>query len=231
MGIKEISVSAVLALGISVAGGLIGWGFFKAKESERYVTVKGLAEEPVNANQGTWKVSFSSMGKTLTEAISGNSHDREVVMNFLLKSGFKENEIRPDTPRVVDHQDYKSGEVRFSVSDSVVVISDQVELIRDVASKSGSLLQSGIALTGWDKPQYYYTGLGSIKPVMIEKATRDARNAAEKFAQDSGSGVGSIRRASQGYFSFRGESEGIPETEQVKKIARVVITVDYSIVK
>ena len=62
---------------------------------------------------------------------------------------------------------------------------------------------------------------------MIEEATKDARNAAEKFAQDSKSKVGSIKAAKQGYFSFKGEVNGIPEAEQIRKIARVVVTVDY----
>ena len=37
---------------------------------------------------------------------------------------------------------------------------------------------------------YEYTELDKIKPEMIAEATRDARGAAEKFADDSGSSVG-----------------------------------------
>ncbi|MED7853020.1 hypothetical protein VWN94_10145, partial [Campylobacter coli] len=41
-----------------------------------------------------------------------------------------------------------------------------------------------------------------IKPQMIEEATLNARNAAIKFAQDSNSHLGKIKKASQGQFSI-----------------------------
>ena len=58
----------------------------------------------------------------------------------------------------------------------------------------------------------------------------DARRAAEQFAADSGSRVGGIRTASQGFFSFEGENSGMPEINQISKKARVVISADYYLV-
>ena len=50
--------------------------------------------------------------------------------------------------------------------------------------------------------QYSFTRLNSVKPAMIATATQDARRGAEQFARDSGTGVGGIRSATQGYFSI-----------------------------
>jgi hypothetical protein len=58
---------------------------------------------------------------------------------------------------------------------------------------------------------------------MIEAATRNAREVAEKFAQDSESRLGKIRRASQGQFSIEDRDSNTP---YIKKI-RVVSTVEY----
>jgi hypothetical protein len=58
---------------------------------------------------------------------------------------------------------------------------------------------------------------------MIEEATRNARQAAEKFAKDSDSTLGKIKRASQGQFSIEDRD---PSTAHLKKV-RVVSTVDY----
>jgi uncharacterized protein len=55
---------------------------------------------------------------------------------------------------------------------------------------------------------YEYTQLATLKPAMIGDATKDARQAAEKFADDSGASVGGIRSASQGYFSVSGRDAG-----------------------
>jgi len=61
---------------------------------------------------------------------------------------------------------------------------------------------------------------------MIEEATRNARAVAEKFAQDSKSRLGKIKRASQGQFSIEDRDSTTPH---IKKV-RVVSTVEYYLV-
>lgn len=60
---------------------------------------------------------------------------------------------------------------------------------------------------------------------MIEEATKNARQAAEKFAKDSDSKLGKIRHANQGQFSI---SDRDANTPYIKKV-RVVTTIDYSL--
>lgn len=73
------------------------------------------------------------------------------------------------------------------------------------------------------RTQFSYTELEQVKPEMIAEATRDARKAAEQFAKDSGSKVGSIRNAQQGYFSIADRDAFSPEFKQI----RVVTTVQF----
>ena len=94
---------------------------------------------------------------------------------------------------------------------------------------SGKLVGKGIVLAAqsWENPtEFLFTGLNDIKPAMIEEATKDARKAAGKFAKDSGSKVGKIRNASQGYFTITNRDRNSPE---LKKI-RVVTTIQYYLV-
>ena len=58
---------------------------------------------------------------------------------------------------------------------------------------------------------------------MVEEATKNARAVAEKFAADSHSRLGKIKRASQGQFSISDRDRNNPH---IKKI-RVVSTVEY----
>ena len=86
----------------------------------------------------------------------------------------------------------------------------------------------GVAVTGENyqaQPQFLFTELNDIKPEMIEQATRNAREAAEKFADDSGSELGKIRQAQQGLFSI---SDRDSTTPYIKRV-RVVSTIEYTL--
>ena len=72
---------------------------------------------------------------------------------------------------------------------------------------------------------YIFTGLNTLKPEMIEEATKNAREVAEKFARDSNSEVGQIRGARQGLFSITSRDVNTP---QIKKV-RVVTTIDFQL--
>ena len=60
---------------------------------------------------------------------------------------------------------------------------------------------------------------------MIADATKNAREAANKFAADSGSKIGKIKTAQQGQFSIEDRD---PYTPFIKKV-RVVTYIDYFI--
>jgi hypothetical protein len=70
---------------------------------------------------------------------------------------------------------------------------------------------------------YIFTRLNDVKPEMIEEATKKAREVAEKFASDSQSSLGNIKRASQGQFSISARDKN---NLHIKKV-RVVSTVEY----
>ena len=71
---------------------------------------------------------------------------------------------------------------------------------------------------------------------MITEATRNARAAAERFASDSGSKVGTIRQANQGEFSISPADQGGDPNDSgmgsggdssLMKNVRVVTSVEY----
>jgi uncharacterized protein len=114
-----------------------------------------------------------------------------------------------------------------------------VDQVAAAAQNTMQLLQKGVVLTSnpGQGLTYKFTGLNSIKPDMITEATRNARAAANRFAQDSGAKVGSIRQANQGVFSVLpanqggegGESAGagFGSDSSLMKTVRVVTSVQY----
>ena len=86
--------------------------------------------------------------------------------------------------------------------------------------------KKGVVLAGNDfqnRTEYLFKRLNEIKPAMIEEATRNAREVAEKFAKDSNSRLGKIKQARQGQFSISDRDKNNPH---IKKV-RVVSTIEY----
>ncbi|MGB1558306.1 MAG: SIMPL domain-containing protein, partial [Oceanococcaceae bacterium] len=116
---------------------------------------------------------------------------------------------------------------RYTAQATVTVYSQNVEATRQAMGNLVELGKRGVVVGanyyGNGGTQFLYTGLSSLKPDMIEEATRNARAVAEKFAQDSDSHLGKIRQASQGQFSISDRDASTPHIKTV----RVVSTVEY----
>jgi hypothetical protein len=131
---------------------------------------------------------------------------------------------------------------RYIVEQQITVRTSRVDQVVAAAQKTMQLLQKGIVLGGnpGQGIAYVFTGLNSIKPDMITEATRNARAAADRFASDSGSKVGSIRQANQGVFAILSADAGRDSSEaneagygnfsadgSVMKTVRIVTSVQY----
>lgn len=222
----------VLAVGMVALGAQIKQGINHFVAKDRVVTVKGLAEMEIPANKVTWPLMYKEVGNDLSTLYNKISHTNKAIVDFLKQKGITENEISINAPEIIDMQAERYvGEnktYRYNVTAVITVTSNKVDLVRSLISEQGELLKQGIAITGGDyryNIQYDYTSLNEIKPQMIEEATKNAREAAQKFAKDSDSELGKIKRAYQGQFSIENRDANTP---YIKRI-RVVTTIDYSL--
>ena len=113
------------------------------------------------------------------------------------------------------------------VKSTTTVSTGKVDNVLELMNDQSELIRKGITLSSdWDsRPTFSFEGLNEIKPEMIEEATKNARATAQKFADDSGSHLGKIRNATQGYFTIDDRDSNTP---QIKRV-RVVTNVDYSL--
>lgn len=224
--------AVILAVGLLLLGIFIEKGFSEFAERDRSVNVKGLAEKEVPADKVTWPLVYKSLGNDLNMLYSDIKQSNQTILEFLKEKGIDEKEISVNAPEIIDlkAERYSNNDspYRYNVTSVITVTSTKVELVRQLISGQGELLKRGIAITGGDyryNVSYEYTSLNKIKPGMIEEATKNAREAAEKFAKDSESELGKIRHANQGQFSI---SDRDANTPYIKKI-RVVTTIEYSL--
>lgn len=225
-------VTGLAVLGHYVADGLscIAGGLKSIAYQDQYVTVKGLAEREVMANKVVWPLPYKCVSNDMTQLYNEIERYGEVITTFLNKNGISNDEIIVSAPTVTDRlaQSYAPENIKFRYQAEAVitVTSSQVEKVIELMKQQITLLEQGVVVGteyGYE-PRYEFTDLNSIKPEMVEEATRNARAVAQKFADDSDCKLGNIRQATQGQFSISSDET----TPQIKNI-RVVTTVKYSL--
>lgn len=220
-----------ICIGLSALGYLLGSAALDFKRYDRSVTVKGLSEREYNADVVIWPIQFTAADNNLEVLYNTVERNTTKIQNFLIASGIKPKAISFNSPAITDKlaREYGSStkaEFRYTAIQTVTVYSQNIDAVRSVMGKLSDLGKQGIVFTGGDyqsQTEYNFTRLNAIKPEMIEEATKKAREVAEKFASDSQSRLGKIKRASQGQFSISDRDKNNPH---IKKV-RVVTTVEY----
>lgn len=223
-----IIASALLALGLFLLGIEVKSGLNSISDNQRIVTVRGLSEREVKANKVTWPIVSKEVGNDLPSIYSNIEKTNAAIVSFLKNNGIQESEIAVNAPQVLDLQAdrYSSNNVpfRYNVTNVVVVTSSQVDKVRELIERQTELLKQGIAIVAGDyqyQTVYEFTGLNAIKPEMIADATKNAREAANKFAEDSQSELGKIKTASQGQFSIEDRDQYTPYIKQIRVVSSI----------
>lgn len=217
--------------GLSMLGYLLGGSLIKFKEFERSVTVKGLSERELEADIVIWPIEFTVANNDLGALYNTIEGNTTKIKNFLEGKGVSKDEITVATPTITDKSAQQYGNVprekfRYTAVQTVTVYSKNIKAIRPVMSSLSELGKKGIVFSSVNyqsNTEYLFTRLNEVKPEMIEEATRKAREVAEKFADDSKSKLGKIKKASQGRFSINERDKNNPHIKRV----RVVSTVEY----
>lgn len=247
----SIFPSAILAIGLVLAGWILGSEIRDVRLADRYVSVRGLAERTVKSDLAIWPLPFREAGNDLKATFAKSEEDRQAVLDFLAQQGIPKSDIALGQPSVIDTQANEFGAAknpnRFIVQQQVSVRSTNVDQVAAAVQQTSALIARGVVLGGGQNygpgsggVSYVFTGLNAIKPEMITEATRNARAAAERFAADASSKVGTIRQASQGLFTISsaddtsGSGEGVGGDQSggsMMKKVRVVTTIDYYLEK
>jgi hypothetical protein len=192
--------SAVLSIGLVVGGYLLGNGLVRARESDRAVTVRGLAQRDVTADLATWTISYSDTGTDLAAVQSNVQDDTRAIKEFFASLGFLGSALQPTGANVSTYTD--QGVLRYTVRQRMALRTKDIARAQRAVARQFDLVARGVLLEEGSGMAYTFTKLDEIKPAMVAEATKDARAAAEQFAIDSGTSVGAIKDATQGYFEI-----------------------------
>ena len=191
----------------------------------RTVTVKGLAEKIVDADRKRLRFTIRRTGNDLEQLRKDFSNDLKETVAALAGLGYAQSEIFQSNALVTDrsNDEYVSkdsieiGRYTGSVTLTVIVTSPKELPVKLL----DSLSMKGIGIANISA-YYEFTGLNSVKPQLIEEATKNARASAEKFAKDSGSRVGKIKTANQGQITVEEADESTPQKKKIRVVSTVV---------
>jgi hypothetical protein len=224
-----LASSGILALGVIVGGYLLGDGLTRAREADRSVTVRGLAERDVTADLATWTIAYSASGYDLNTAQASVDRDTAAIRAFFKELGFPDDALQTAGVNVSTGRT-EAGDAIFTVRQRITLRTNDVTRAQRAVSRQFDLVRRGVLVEEGSGMTYTFTKLNDIKPQMVAEATKDARAAAEQFAKDSNTGVGGIKQATQGYFEINardGDGGGWGVADTPYKKVRVVTTVDF----
>ncbi|MEA3333900.1 MAG: SIMPL domain-containing protein [Pseudomonadota bacterium] len=229
--VSALILGLSICLGLALLGFLLGDAALTIKGLERSVKVKGLSEHEYPADIVIWPIRFVAADNDLQNIYQTLEENTDKIISFLKQHKIKASDISSNPPAITDKsaQRYTNSakpQFRYSAVQTVSVYSGDIATVRSAMGALAELGKEGIVFNREDydaKPEYIFTKLNEVKPEMIEEATRKARAVALKFAQDSQSKLGKIKRASQGQFSISPRDKSTPYMKRV----RVVSTVEY----
>jgi hypothetical protein len=237
---RTLTGAAILAVGIAVGGFFAGNGFARARASDRYVTVKGVAEREVRADLVIWPLRVVGADNDLAAANAKVAKSVAGVREFLVRHGIDTTQMQMADFSVADalanqYATDRQPANRYVVHQTVLVRSNKPDQVLAASQRINELAAIGVVISSGGEygpgggPTFVFTGLNKLKPEMIADATARAREAATQFATDSHSDLAGIRQANQGVFEIlpRDQAPGITETSQITKIVRVVSTIQY----
>ncbi|RYY70792.1 MAG: SIMPL domain-containing protein [Chitinophagaceae bacterium] len=240
---KSTLAVAIAALGLIIAAIFMGNAYkykFRAMEN---ITVTGAAEKDFVSDQVVWTGNYSRKMMDLKSAYSLLKEDEAKIKSYLVGKGLAVNEmvfsaiaIDKDFAYRYDENGRQTGSdfTGYNLKQSVTVDSKNIEKVDRISREVTELIESGIEFNS-SAPSYYYTKLSELKIDLLAKATADAKLRAETIAKNSGSSLGSTRKAGMGVFQITGQNSnedysygGVFNTSSKNKTASITVKMEYA---
>lgn len=234
----------VIAFTAIVCFWLLGNAYkYKFKTAET-ISVTGLAEKDFVSDQIVWTGNYSRKMLDLKSAYSLLKEDESNIRTYLKGKGILDNEMVFSAINIEKEFNTKydvNGKVigsefnGYNLKQNVTVDSKNIEKVEKISREVTELIQSGIEFNS-SSPSYYYTKLSELKLDLLAKASADAKQRAETIAKNSGSNLGSIKKANMGIFQITGKNSnedysygGALNTSSKNKTASITTRIDYAV--
>jgi hypothetical protein len=211
---STIITAAIIGLCAIIAAALIGNAYKYRSKTMETIVVTGLAEKDFNSDLIVWNGSYSRKSFDLKEAYNILKADENAIRSYLLKKGIEAGSMvfssvminKEFSQQTNANGQYMSQEFTgYNLTQSVTIESMEVEKVDKISREVGELIQSGIEFNS-SAPMFYNTKLNQLKMELLGKASADARARAETIAENAGSSLGELKKATMGIFQITGKN-------------------------
>jgi uncharacterized protein len=216
---------------------------YKYKTNET-ISVTGLAEKNFVSDQIVWSGDYSRITMDLKTAYSQLKDDESKIRTYLKGKGVQDSELVFSAVSInkifntrynSDGKELGTDFGGYNLKQDVTVESKDIDKVEKISREVTELIESGIEFNS-SAPSYYYTKLSELKVDLLANASADAKLRANTIAKNSGSGLGSIKKATMGVFQITGQNSnedysygGAFNTSSKNKTASITIKIDYAV--
>jgi uncharacterized protein len=233
--------SLVISLSVVIAAWILGSAWKSSHRSNHTISVTGLASKDFDSDLIVWSGSVIRKSMELKQAYAEIKKDQETIKNYLIAKGILESEMVFNSINiskdfnVIYNNDGSRRETfnGFVLSQQVEINSKNVEKVEKISREVTEIIDQGIEFNS-NAPSYYYTKLDKLKLEMLANATSNAKQRAEKIAENAGANLGKLKRADMGIFQITAQNSpeeltwgGAFNTYSKNKTARITVKTDY----
>ena len=240
---KNIIASAIAALGFIIGLAFLGNAIKNRNKSENTISVTGLGTKKFTSDLINWSGTFSRNSFELKSAYDQLANDKKIIENYLTSKGIPKNEIVFSAVDIQKQFNYGSDAngrsiqtfSGYQLSQTISIDSKDVAKIENLSRNITEIINLGIEFTS-SPPSYFYSKLADVKHQMIADATKDAKQRAEKIAENAGSSLGKLKKATMGITQITAPNSteeysygGTFNTSSKDKEASITIKLEYQV--
>src|SRR6187402_3427780 len=181
----------VFSVALVIAAAVLGYQVKQVGGGRESISVKGLAEKPIKADQAEWSVQLQVKGATIAEALARLRKEKPALDQFLARAGFEpaalveSNEsVEPNFEEVEgSNGNLRSVQVGHVARQSVTVRTADISRIIQ-ASKAIVQFQADGHPVNFGPPQFLVSNLEEVKMSLIGAAMKNSRVRAGEFAKN-----------------------------------------------
>lgn len=221
---------------------LLGNSWNYRYKSQETISVTGLSTKDFSSDLIVWNGSYSRKNMDLRSAYTQLKADETNIKNYLVRKGISEKEIVFSSIEIDKQFSYRYDEngrqtgsdfTGYNLTQRVKVESRNIDKVEEVSRQVTELIEQGIEFYS-SEPSYYYTKLADLKLDLLANAASDARKRAQTIADNSGTSITRVRKATMGVFQITGQNSnedysygGVFNTGSREKTASITIRMEF----